>query len=156
MLAEFRWVTADAVRPLRYAILRPDEPPEHSIYPGDDAPEARHIAVYEDGRLVGVASVLHQPPPGESDPLAWRVRGVATLPDVRGRHYGVGMMRRLVVYAAQQGGTRMWGYGRLEVKGFYERLGFRYEGEVLDIGRRNERQFMWRPVTEQDTISVHG
>ena len=50
-------IEAAETRPLRQIVLRPEEPPEHNIYPGDDGGADYHAGAFLDGLLVGVASI---------------------------------------------------------------------------------------------------
>ena len=87
-------ITAAETRPLRAALLRPGQPPENLIYDGDEAATSFHAGAYHDGRLVGIATVYPEAPPeahrdvilGEK---AFRLRGMATTPEVRGAGYGL-------------------------------------------------------------------
>ena len=101
-------ITAAQARPLRHAILRPEQPPEACVYPGDDLAASAHFgAVIGDGELVGVASVYNQNEDGEPDPFTWRLRGMATREDVRGHGYGAALVSACVRYATDQGGLRL-------------------------------------------------
>ncbi len=77
---------------LRAAVLRPGLPLEESMYPQDDWPEARHLAVRLSGaQIVGCATFFPDPWEGDAPPVdgpAWRLRGMATAPEVRGTGSG--------------------------------------------------------------------
>src|SRR5690606_41849121 len=83
-----RPITAAETRPLRAAVLRPGQPPEALVYAGDEHPQALHVGAFEDGRLVGIATVAPEPPPeAYRDAIpgaALRLRGMATIPEARG------------------------------------------------------------------------
>jgi len=72
---------------------------------------------------VGVASVSHRARPGEDDPGAWQLRGMATTPDVRGAGYGVALVDACVAHVKAHGGTRFWCNARISAQGFYAKLG---------------------------------
>src|SRR3954453_9921872 len=64
-------VTAADILLLRAEILRPGLPLEESMYPQDDSPEARHLAVRLSGaRIVGCATFFPDPWEGSSPPPA--------------------------------------------------------------------------------------
>ncbi|NWG17456.1 MAG: GNAT family N-acetyltransferase [Chloroflexi bacterium] len=126
-------VAVEVVRPLRAQVLRPGQPLERNIYPGDDAPDTVHFAALLEGRVVGSASVFHQPPPDSALPTAWRLRGVTTLPDVRGRGFGVRLVEACVTYVRQQNGTYLWFFANPPAVGFYENLGFQQHPDMQNV-----------------------
>ena len=96
--------------------------------PFEDDPRAAHFAAYDAGRLVACASVL----PDLDARGFWRIRGVATEEDARGRGFGAAVVRACLQHAREAGAPGAWLNGRVDVVPFYERLGFRVEGEPFD------------------------
>lgn len=123
-VSDVRSLRAADVRPLRAAVLRPNQAPEASVYPLDDRADTLHVGAFESGLLVAVASVFHEARPGSGDPGAWRLRGVATLADARGRGHGTSVVRACEAHARERGGRRMWFNARTGAVGFYGRLGY--------------------------------
>jgi GNAT superfamily N-acetyltransferase len=129
---DIRRVTAALVRPLRQQVLRPHLPFEYNVYPGDDDRDTYHAAAYHADRVVGSATAIHQPLPHEANPLAWRLRGVTTLPEVRGYGYGRALVLTSLAYVRSQGANYLWFYANIPAIGFYERLGFQQHPTLND------------------------
>jgi GNAT superfamily N-acetyltransferase len=55
---------------------------------------------------------------------SWRLRGMATLAQYRGRGLGRQLAQRCVAYAQAQGATLIWCTSRLATVPFYRRLSF--------------------------------
>ncbi len=142
----FRAIDAAATRELRQRLLRPDAPPDRLVYPGDDAPETLHAGAFADQRLVGIASVYRQPPPGQDDPGAWRLRGMATLPEVRRRGVGTALLHHCMNHAAARGGRWLWCDARVPALDFYRAEGFDARGEVYHVPGAGPHRFMWRAL----------
>jgi len=129
--------TVAEVRPLRQALLRPHQQVEELVYRGDDDPHSLHVGGFRHGRLVGIASIFLLPMPGVDGADAWQVRGMAVEHGMRG--YGLGglMLERCVEHAAGQRARLIWCNARSGSHGFYQRYGFRVDGEPFalpDIG----------------------
>lgn len=123
------------VRPLRQAVLRPHQRAEDLVYEGDALPGALHLAARRDGDgdVVGVASISPEPHPHDPAPRDWRLRGMATLPDIRGRGTGAALLTQCLRHARDEGGDRVWCNARTTVQGFYEHAGFAVEGDVFEL-----------------------
>jgi len=118
---------------VRRPVLRPGRPPEDARYAGDDDVGTLHLGALVDGRLVAVATIIRQPPVGEDDPGAWRVRGMATLPEHRGRGLGARLLDALVEHARGSGGGWVWCTARIGAVSLYRRAGFEPEGAPFEI-----------------------
>jgi GNAT superfamily N-acetyltransferase len=138
----------DAVRQLRQRVLRPHQRADELVYPGDDAPDSLHVGAFEDGELVGIATIVREPPPERSDETAWRVRGMATVPEVRGRGYGAALLQACLDHATERGGSLVWCNARATAVEFYRRFGFRVQGEGFTVPVIGLHFFMWRPLDE--------
>ena len=128
-----RQIDAADTRPLRHAILRPNQPYEATRYPLDDQPESGHFGAFRGDRIVGVASVFHEARPGDTNPQAWRLRGMATREEERGQGIGGALMQTCVDYIRAAGGTTLWFNARTTAATFYSRFGFVVQGNVFDI-----------------------
>jgi ribosomal protein S18 acetylase RimI-like enzyme len=125
-----RRVTAEDIRPLRHSVLRPGQAFLETRYPGDDA--GLHFGAFDGDRLVGIASLYEE---GRADGPAggWRLRGMATDPDVRGAGYGAALLAACVEEVAGAGGTEVWCNARMAAVGFYRRAGFEVVSEEFDV-----------------------
>ncbi len=114
---ELRAIPLAQTRTLRRDVLRPyltvDELAEHE--PND----AVAYGVFEGDELIAVGLVGP-----EGDPGDWRVRGMATEPEARGRGAGTKVLQALVQHAAAHGATRIWCNARKRALPLYERAGF--------------------------------
>jgi GNAT superfamily N-acetyltransferase len=126
-------VTAAATRPLRRAILRPHQAEHELVYPGDDDPQAFHATAVAAGEVVGVASVAPEAHSSDPRPGDWRLRGMATVPAVRGTGAGQALLDACVAAAGARGARRVWCTARVPAAGFYERFGFAVEGDVFEV-----------------------
>jgi len=130
---DIRPIAAAETRQLRQQVLRPSQRPDEQVYPKDDAPDTAHVGAFRDGVLVGVATVLGEPPPGETDARAWRLRGMAVLPGTQRQGVGRALVEFCVAHVRAQEGDLIWCKGRTSARGFYEALGFRVAGEEFDL-----------------------
>jgi GNAT superfamily N-acetyltransferase len=138
-----RRISAAETRPLRQAVLRPHQRVEELVYRGDDSPEAAHFGAFLDAELVGIASVYREPPHGEPDPRAWRLRGMAVVPRVQRKGIGGLLLRACIDHAKQHGATMLWFNARTPAVPFYEAHGFRIRGEEFELPDIGPHYFMW-------------
>ncbi len=121
------------MRPLRKEILRPEQSAAKLVFPGDDATTTLHLAVHQDGQIVGVASVMSDPHPRRPHAGDWRIRGMATRAEVRSRGVGAALLSCCESHVREHGGDRLWCNARAPARAFYERGGFIVEGDVFEI-----------------------
>jgi predicted GNAT family N-acyltransferase len=85
------------------------------------------IALGEGGELLGSARLL--PVAGEAER---QVRQVVVVPDAQGSGVGRALMAAIERVAAEQGASELWLNARHSAFGFYEALGWRFDGEAFD------------------------
>ena len=127
-----RRITADEAFPLRFGILRRALPPADSRYPQDHDPRTVHLGAFSDGRLVSVGSLLPDPQEDGITEGVFRLRGMVTVPERRGRGLGGALLDRGVDLVARQGGRLVWCNGRTDAMEFYRRHGFEPTGEEFE------------------------
>jgi GNAT superfamily N-acetyltransferase len=124
-------ISAEQTRPIRQAVLRPHQAARELVYPGDDHVGSFHLGAVRGGAVLAILSMYHQPTPDGTP--GWRIRGMASAPEVRGTGYG----RLLVEVACDQAWAieraPIWCNARASAFGFYEKLGFMIVGELFEI-----------------------
>ena len=102
--------------------------------PGDDRPDAGHwVATSIDLGLIGVVSVMPEAVPWDlAGDSGWRLRGMATAPEVRGWGVGADLVGRVLEHARAHQGRVLWCTARLGAAGFYRRLGFVTRGDTWE------------------------
>lgn len=113
---------------LRQAILRPTQPVEACVFPGDEDPSAVHVAAFVDESMVGIATLAPDPRPA-GDPEGRRIRMVGVTDGARGRGIGSALVATCLAHAPA---GEVWLSARLHLVGWYESLGFVAVGRVYD------------------------
>ncbi len=128
-----RQVAAAEVLSLRHSVLRAGLPPDTARFAGDEEPESRHFGAYRGSQLVGVATLLVRAEPSRPGVPALQLRGMATLPEVRGEGFGAELAAACVAEAALRGVSLVWCNARLSAAGFYARQGFERDSETFEV-----------------------
>ncbi len=130
---------------LRWSVLRTGLPRDTAEYPEDKLPDTFHLAARDpDGTVVCCGTFF--PDPFDGAP-AWRLRGMATLPQRRGEGIGGLLVEAGVAEVARRGGPLLWCNGRVSAAGFYQRHGFRISGDVFDIPPIGPHYVFYRPTS---------
>ncbi len=130
---EVRAITAAETRPLRHAVLRPGQSFQQTVYSRDDHPETVHLGGFAGDRLVSIASLYREARPHRPTRAAWRLRGMATDPEVRGQGFATAVLDVSVAHVAAGGGGELWCNARVPALGFYLRSGLEVDGDEFDI-----------------------
>ena len=144
-----REIPVAETRPLRHRILRPHESIDQLI--SHEPPDAFAVGAFDGGdRLVAVGFVGRDGEPG-----AWRVRGMATEPEARGRGAGNAVLAALLDHAAGAGAARVWCNARVRASSLYKRSGFKVATEEFDLPQIGPHLVMeWRPGGGQATSTM--
>lgn len=131
MTLEVRRARVDEIFPLRHAVLRPGRPASASVYAEDDS--AVHIGAWDDGTLVGCATVFPDPWRGSADRpadgAAWRLRGMAVDPSRHRAGIGRQVLAAIVNAATAGGAPLLWANARTTALPFYEANGWTVAGD---------------------------
>ena len=120
-------------------MLRPHQPIEEMTE--SEPPDAFAVGAFFDEELVGVGLVGPEGGPGR-----WRVRGMATWPEARGRGAGSAILDALIAHARAQGANELWASVRTPVRTLYERGGFRVDSDVYELPHIAPHVVMRLPV----------
>jgi GNAT superfamily N-acetyltransferase len=122
---------------LRRQVLRPGQPWSSVDHDYDSWPDTFHVAAFGPrGEVAACASFHPDSAPHRPDTDAgqtWRLRAMASLPEVRGQGYGAAALRYGIAEMRRRGGRLLWCNARSGAVGFYERLGFSIVGEEFEI-----------------------
>jgi len=130
---EIRRITAEEARTVRLPVLRAGLPPESAVLDRDDDPGTSHIGAFAGERLIGVATFFAEECPVRRGPPGWRLRGMATLHDMRDRGAGRALIEEGVRIAETAGGALLWCQARMSARGFYEKLRFVAVGDEFNL-----------------------
>lgn len=132
--------------PLIHKVLRPHQAWAEVVRIGA-TPGAVGLAAYLDDRVVGTAILSPETFPGDPDRAGtWRLRGMATAPELQGQGVGSRVLRTAVDLVASSGGTLIWCNARVSALGFYQRAGFTATGDPWDEPGIGPHVRMSRPV----------
>ncbi len=162
-----RAISAAETIAVRWPILRPGFARETAVFDGDEAPSTLHFGAFDGGALVGVASIYLVPCPEKIPALpvsaghvsaahddgsardatpAFQLRGMATLPEVRGRRFGEALLATCVAAARERGAAILWCNARTSAAKFYAKNGWQIVGVEFDIPTVGPHFRMWRAV----------
>lgn len=132
MEVEIRRVDPASTRPLRRRVLRPHQHLDELA--ADEGREgSAWFAALAGDEIVATAGVMPEPAPDHpDDPGGWRLRGMATDPDWRGRGLGARLVEAAVTHVIERGGSYVWCSARTPARAFYERHGFVATSEVYE------------------------
>jgi len=133
MTVTIHQVPASTVYPLRQAVLRPNQGLDACVFPGDNDPETVHFAAYQGDAVIGIASIYRQPSPSGHAEDAWRLRGMATEPELRGTGIGGAVLSACIAQVESKGGELIWCNARTPAVKFYQRYGFCCIGEEFEL-----------------------
>jgi len=101
---------------------------------GDDAPATIHLGAFRDDQLAGVASIYPAKLPEKPELTGTcQLRGMATLPKVRGLGLGRALLQACEDAAREAGGALVWCNARVSAAPFYSRHGWQTMGDAFDI-----------------------
>ena len=147
-----RAISATETITVRWPVLRPGFSRETAVFDGDDAPTTLHFGAFDCEALIGVASIYLAPFPSRPDPAmpgelpAWQLRGMATLPEVRGAGFGKALLDACVAAARSKGAALIWCNARTGAAKFYAQRGWQITGEEFDIPTVGPHSRMWRTL----------
>ena len=129
-----RAISAAETIAIRWPVLRPGFPRETAVFDGDDAPGTLHFGAFDGEALVGVASIYLVPFPAQPDASpSFQLRGMATMPEVRGAGFGAALLDACVAAARTKGAALIWCNARTSAAPFYAKHGWQIVGEEFDI-----------------------
>lgn len=136
-----RTITASETRALRARILRPGQPLETTVYPGDEARSTRHFGSFLGDELIGIASIYREAMPSDAitpdraieDDADWRLRGMAVAAEFRRSGAGRALYAACLNHVRAAQGRRLWFNARTSALAFYESLGAQCLGEEFDL-----------------------
>ncbi|VWD17399.1 GCN5 family acetyltransferase [Burkholderia lata] len=107
----------------------------------DHAPTTLHVGVRDSSGIVAVASLCEEV--REDDPArpAWRLRGMAVHPAVRGMGFGRVLVQVCVRHAETRGAALVWCTARETAYRFYEKLGFAADDAPITMPGRTDMAF---------------
>jgi GNAT superfamily N-acetyltransferase len=136
---QVREVPLAETRALRQAVLRPHQAIEAMA--ADEPVGAFAVGAFDGETLIAVGLVGEDGEPG-----AWRVRGMATAPDARGKGAGTAVLDALVAHAIANGASRVWCNARTPALSLYERAGLRAVSEEFEIPEIGPHFLMERKI----------
>lgn len=138
-------VAPHLLHPLRLRVLRPGQPPSSVDHEHDHWPDTLHVAGFDDAGDVVACATFYGEATADGRP-AWRLRGMATAPEVRGCGYGAAALRFGVDEIRSRGGSLLWCNARAGAVWFYERLGFIVVSEEFEIAPIGPHYVMELPL----------
>jgi GNAT superfamily N-acetyltransferase len=129
-----RRINANETIAVRWPVLRPGFPRESAVFAGDELATTIHFGAFDGERLAGVASIYLAPLPERPDVApAWQLRGMATLPEVRGMGFGRELLDACVAHARGEDAGLIWCNARTGAAPFYSKHGWTVLGEEFEI-----------------------
>ena len=128
-----KFIPASDTLAIRSEVLKAGKlPPEKCSFPADEDEGSFHLGFFVADRLVSVVSFHHRRN-ADREGDGYRLDGMATLAEFRGRGYGNKLINFASVYLRRRKANYIWCKALKAACNFYERVGFAFISEEYDI-----------------------
>lgn len=142
-MTNVKLIGAEETWALRHRVLRPHQDVTAVQYAEDKREDPLHFGAFNAaGEILAIASVYHEDEKGLRDLGIWRLRGMASAPEVRGSGFGARVLQGCLQHLQGLGASQVWCNARVTVRGFYEKHGFVVEGDVFEMPGIGPHVFM--------------
>ena len=136
----------NTILPLRKAVIIAGTDRDTPYFPGDDAPDTLHAAVFDNERVIGCATLLLNE--WDSAP-AWQLRGMAVVPERQRTGVGRALLRFLEhVLPTKAPSVGIWCNAREKAVPFYTGAGFRIMSERFMIAHVGFHYRLYKPFSD--------
>lgn len=140
-----KYIIARETLPLRSKILRPGQPIENSAYAEDALSTTFHLGVFLDDKIVCNGTFIKGACPHFINEIsAYRLRGMATDPEFRGRQLGSRLLSEAEEILKEKQCHFLWFNARASAFEFYKKNGYQCIGEMFDIPTIGPHKVMYR------------
>jgi GNAT superfamily N-acetyltransferase len=101
-------ITVEEARLIRGQILTAGTVTGSIVYFGDDEADTLHVGALIGSQLAAIASVCCESMLASSESGQWRLRGMATVPEFRGKGLGTRLLERCIAHVAEKHGSLIW------------------------------------------------
>ncbi|WP_155112288.1 GNAT family N-acetyltransferase [Metabacillus mangrovi] len=126
-------IQAEETIPLRQQLLRPGRPQHESVYDTDSADTTLHLGARLDSKLISIATFSKEKSSFFSEPVQYRLRGMATLTEYRGIGSGSRLLKEANQLLIERSAGLWWCNARMSAANFYRKQGLSVIGGEFDI-----------------------
>lgn len=146
-IVKIKKVKVDLIKPLRYQVLWPHLENEAAcqIEP-DNENSTFHIAALLEDKIVGTATLIVDVNKKFSEPNQYRLRAMATAPEVRGYGVGAKIIQNVIAELKKREVKLVWCDARLIATGFYEKQDFRVKGKAYQVPDIGPHKLMYKEL----------
>ena len=119
-------INAEQTFPLRKAVLRKNMPNEPHEFNGDFEENTFHLGYFENDEIIGIVTII------KKGKIA-QLRGMAVAEDYQGKGIGKQLVLEAENILKNNKFTKIWMNARENAVPFYEKLGYKIEGEIFII-----------------------
>lgn len=128
-----RFITTEQTLAIRNEVLRGGNLSlEECRFQGDEDKDVFHLGYYEGEKLISIAT-FHGKDLEGFEGKAYQLRGMATLPEFRGRGFGNKLVNFAIVYLRGQKANYTWCRARKVAYSFYLQLGFEFVSDEYQV-----------------------
>jgi len=118
---------------IRHQVLRPNLPIETCQFDNDMDEDSFHLGGYNEDQLTSIASFYLDNNSQFPEEFQYRLRGMATIKEFRGRGYSTDLLSTAFPLIKNNHVKVLWCNARTESTEFYSKMGFETIGNVFDI-----------------------
>lgn len=134
---DIKQVSVEKILPLRQRILRPGKSLHESTFPNDKVESTIHLVVFQNEKIVAVASLMRENSEHNSAKNQYRLRGMAVSSEDQGQHLGKALFEEGLRLLKEKRVTYLWFNARIGAADFYKKQDCQVLGEgfmIPDVG----------------------
>lgn len=146
MQVEINLIQPEDTYEIRHKVLRPSQPKESVIYESDVFRHSFHLGAYKEGKLISIASFLKERHPSFDEINQYRLNGMATLQEFRGKGAGSKLLMEGEKILKKRHARLLWCNAKFPVSNYYTGFGLREHGEVFVIDSIGPHKLMYKKL----------
>lgn len=130
---EVKKISAEETIAVRHPVLRNGRPIEDCVFVGDDEASTFHLGLFENDKLIGIASFVKDSHEAFHESPQYRLRGMAVLEEHQGQGLGDVLLKAGETELKQRNIPFLWFNARKIAWNFYLRNGYKIYGEPFEM-----------------------
>lgn len=139
-------IHAPETYPVRHAVLRKGKPVESCFFDGDHEISTTHLGLFYHEKLTGIISVFKNKNSTFSAENQFQIRGMAILEEFQTNGFGSQLLEAAELEIRKQKPALIWFNARESAVGFYEKSGYKTQGEGFAIPEIGVHFLMYKTV----------